>query len=62
MNKLFVLCAISALAMACGGGDKPADNPTTTNTTTTSPPADTAAPADSAAPASSAAPAADPPK
>jgi hypothetical protein len=58
MKKLFVLCALSALAVACGGGDKPADNPsTTTSTTTTSTPASSSAPATSAAPAGSAAPA-----
>lgn len=51
MKKFFVLCAISALAMACGGGDKPADNPSTTSTTTTSTPAASGAPATSGAPA-----------
>ena len=35
MKKLFVLCAIATLA-ACGGSDnKPAGDPSTTNTTAT---------------------------
>ncbi|MFO0739252.1 MAG: hypothetical protein U0270_25370 [Labilithrix sp.] len=57
MKKFFVLCAVSALAVACGGGDKPADNPTTsTSTTSTSAPAASGAPAMSGAPAAPEAP------
>jgi hypothetical protein len=51
MKKFFVLCAVSALAVACGGGDKPADSATSTSTTTTASPAASGAPASSATPA-----------
>lgn len=67
MKKLFVLSAIAVLA-ACGGSDnKPANDPSTTNTTAepaTTPTSDTPAPAstDQAAPASTGEQPADAPK
>lgn len=54
MKKLLVLSALAAFAMACGGSDnKPATDPSSTNTTSETAPAtdSSAAPATSAAPA-----------
>lgn len=66
MKKLIVLGALAAMAVACGGSDVKAEDPSTT-TTTSEPskestdknaPASSAAPADTtAAPASTATPA-----
>jgi hypothetical protein len=59
MKKLIVLFALATVAMACGGGDKPAEDPSTQTTTTGDPaPADPAG--DPATPTDPAAPTGDP--
>ncbi|MCL2723044.1 MAG: hypothetical protein FWD69_01270 [Polyangiaceae bacterium] len=61
MKKLIVLCALAAMAVACGGSDaKPADSPNAVSADSEKAATEKASPATSSAPAASSAPATTP--